>query len=202
MTNMIGQTISHSLTLYNAGVPSKEEEMKQLIQIIIDSKFMVSITMLLVIALGCQQPDASKELKPIADTYVEAWNTGNLDLLDAIIDPQYVRHISPTSTTSAVGLDSLKSIISTFRKTYPDFQVTLDEEIYVGDKSVGRWRYSATNTGQGSFPPTGKKVTTTGISIIQYKNGKMVEEFAETDILAVMQQLGFTLTPPKTDTER
>jgi hypothetical protein len=47
------------------------------------------------VAIGCQQPDASRELKPIGDAYVEAWNTGNLDALDAIIDPQFARHISP-----------------------------------------------------------------------------------------------------------
>jgi predicted ester cyclase len=158
------------------------------------------ILTIVVLASGCQQADPSRVLKPITDKYVEAWNTGNLDILDEIIDPQFVRHISASSTTSAVGLDSLKKVISNFRKTYPDFQVTLDDEIFVGNKSVGRWRYTATNTGPGNFPPTGKKVTTTGISIIHYKNGKMVEEFVETDILAVMLQLGFTLTPPKTGT--
>jgi predicted ester cyclase len=148
------------------------------------------------VAIGCQQPDASRELKPIVDVYVEAWNTGDLDALDAIIDPQFVRHVSPTSPTSAAGLDSLKKVISTFRTTYPDFQVTIDEEIYAGSKSVGRWSYTATNTGPGRIPPTGKQVTATGISILHYSNGMIVEEWVETDILSTMQQLGFTLTPP------
>ncbi len=169
--------------------------MKQLSRSLI-STVLMALAATFFVAMGCQQPDASRELKPIGDAYVVAWNTGNLDALDAIIDPQFVRHMSPTSPTSAVGLDSLKRVISTFRRTYPDFQVTLDEEIYTGSKSVARWSYTATNTGPGRIPPTGKQVTATGISILHYSNGKIVEEWVETDNLSTMQQLGFTLAPP------
>ena len=42
----------------------------------------------LVLIAGCQTPppDPAAELKPIVDAYVEAWNTGNVDALDAIAD--------------------------------------------------------------------------------------------------------------------
>lgn len=175
--------------------------MTQLSQTIFKSVILGLVTLFFV-ATGCQQPDASKELKPITDALVEAWNTGNLDPLDAIIDSQYVRHVSPASKTGAVGLDSLKKVISNVRTTYPDFHITLDEEIYVGDKAASRWRYTATNTGPGSIPPTGKKITATGISILHFKNGKIVDEWVEIDNLVVMQQLGFTLTPPSVVTEK
>lgn len=155
----------------------------------------IAVLALLFVAIGCQPQDASQELKPIGEVYAEAWNTGNLDLLDDIIDPQFVRLTG--SETSAVGLDSLKQYITAFRTTYPDFHVTIDEGIYVGDKSAARWSYTATNTGPGDFPPTGKQVTMTGISFTRYANGKMVEERVETNSLSFMQQLGFTLTPPQ-----
>ncbi len=145
--------------------------MKQLSQSIFNI-VSLSLVAIFFIATGCQQPDASKELKPIGDAYVEAWNTGNLDPLDAIIDSQFVRHVSSASKTGAVDLDSLKSVISNFRTTYPDMHVTLEEEIYAGDKSVARWTYTATNTGPGIIPPTGMKITATGISIIHYKKWK------------------------------
>ncbi len=175
--------------------------MKQLSQTIFKT-FSFGLVTLFFFATGCQQPDVSKELKPIADAYLEAWNTGNLDPLDAIIDPQFVRHVSPASTMGAVGLDSLKKVISNFRTTYPDFHLTIDESIFISDKSAGRWRYTATNTGLGNIPPTGKKITATGMSILHYKNGKIIEEWVETDNLVPMQQLGFTLTPPPVVTEK
>jgi len=154
----------------------------------------IAVLALLFLAVGCQPQDASQALKPIGEVYEEAWNTGNLDLLDDIIDPQFVRFVG--SETSAVGLDSLKQVITALRTTYPDFHVTLDEGIYVGDKSASRWSFTATNTGPGDFPPTGKQVTMTGTSFFRFANGKMVEERVEINVLSWMLQLGFTLTPP------
>ena len=154
----------------------------------------IAVLALLFVAVGCQPQDASQELKPLGEVYAEVWSTGNLDLLDDLIDPQFVR-LSGSDTT-AVGLESLKQVITAFRTTYPDFHVTIDERIYVGDKGAIRWSYTATNTGPGDFPPTGKQVTQTGISFIRFANGKMVEERVETNSLSFMQQLGFTLTPP------
>ncbi len=154
----------------------------------------ITVLALLFLAVGCQQQDTSKEWKPITDGYVKAWNTGNLEILDGIVDPQFVRIVG--STTLAEGLDSLKKYISSARETYPDFHVTIDERIYAGDKAASRWTVTATNTGPGDFPPTGKQVTVTGISFSRMKNGKLVEERVEYNVLSWMQQLGFTLTPP------
>ncbi len=154
----------------------------------------IAVLALLFVAVGCQPQDASKEWKPISDVYMEAWNTGNLDLLDDIIDPQFVRLVG--SVTTSVGLDSLKQYISAFRTTYPDVHVTHDEGIYIGDKGAVRWSVTGTNTGPGDFPPTGKQLTQSGISFTRFANGKMVEERVELNMLAWMLQLGFTLTPP------
>lgn len=170
--------------------------MKQLFKTIYKT-IILSLLTLSFIAIGCQQPDSSNELKPIADAYAEAWNTGNLDPLNDIIDPQFVRHSSSAPTTGVVGLDSLKNEISNFRTAFPDLHFTLDEEIYVGDKSVKRYRYTATHTGSGIIPPTGKKITGTGISILHYKDGKIIAEWAEMDNLAPRLQLGFTISLPQ-----
>ena len=157
----------------------------------------VFILLGLVITFGCQQPDpvqeATARLQPIVNAYVEVWNTGNVDTLDDIITPEFVRH-APTGMV--VGLDSLKNAIATTRTAFPDFNVTIDEAIYIGDKSVTRWTLKGTNTGPGTYPPTGKPITGTGISITRYENGKVAEEWAEFNRLTTMQQLGFTIIPP------
>jgi len=154
----------------------------------------IAVLALLFLAVGCQQQDTSKEWKTIVDGYVEAWNTGNLEILDGIVDPQFVRIVG--STTSAEGLDSLKKYISSFRETYPDFHVTIDEEIYAGDKSASRWSFTGTHSGLGNLALKGKQVNQTGMSFSRMKNGKMVEERVEIDRLAWMLQLGYALTPP------
>ncbi|NIM50076.1 MAG: hypothetical protein GTN62_07035 [Gemmatimonadales bacterium] len=155
----------------------------------------------LVTITGCQPPDPAAELKPITDAYVEAWNSGNLDGLDAIMDPQFERRVSPASGTGAIGIDALKEVIAAFRTQFPDFRVVLDEEIFAADRAIARWTFTGTNTGPGDFPPTGRAVTLSGTSIIHLSEGRMVTEWVQSDNLHLFQQLGFTLSPPEGETE-
>lgn len=149
------------------------------------------------LVIGCQPPDpvreATAKLKPVVDTYVHAWNTGNLDTLNAICDPQVVTYVGITSEYR--GLDSLKRFLAGMRTMYPDFKVTVEEELYVGNHAVTRWTITGTNTGPGYIPPTGKSFKVSGLSLSRFVNGKLAEERMEYDRLYTMQQLGFKLTP-------
>ncbi len=149
---------------------------------------------LLFFASGCGQQDTSQEWDRITKTYVEAWNTGNLEILDGIIDAQFVR-ISG-STTSSEDLDSLKKVIASIRETYPDFHVTVNERFRAGDLSATRWSWTGTHSGLGNSALKGKQVSNTGMSRSRMTDGKLVEEWVETDQLALMLQLGYSLTPP------
>jgi len=148
--------------------------------------------------LGCQPPDpvqeATAKLKPAVDTYVRAWNTGNLETLNAICDPQVVVYVGMTSEYK--GLDSLKRFIADTRTMYPDFKVTVEEELFVGNQAVTRWTITGTNTGPGYIPPTGKSFKVSGLSLSRIVDGKLTEERMEYDKLYTMQQLGLKLTPP------
>lgn len=155
----------------------------------------VALTLLAMISIGHAQTDAAK-LKALADAYVAAWNSGNVQAFDAIIDKDFVRHTSPGSPSAAAGLDSLKHVVTAFRAQYPDFKVWLTEEIYAGEKIVVRWAFSATHSGLGMTTLKGKKVQVTGISIIHVKSGKLAEEWVESDGAAMMTQLGFAIVPP------
>jgi predicted ester cyclase len=156
-----------------------------------------AVLITLVFLAGCQPPppaDYSKELKPLVDAYNAAWESGNVDALDAIFDPNFVRHSDPGS--SAEGLANLKKVIRGFKTSYPDVKLVSEEEIYSKDKFAGRWSFTATHTGPGDIPPTGKSVKQWGINIIHFKNGKIVEEWDGFDNLPLLEQLGYTITPP------
>ncbi len=158
----------------------------------------------LVLIAGCQTPppDPAAELKPIMDAYVEVWNTGNVDALDAIVDAGVQRHASPTTTVRATSLDELKQAITNIRVQFPDFHVSLDEEIYVAGKSAIRWTITGTHTGSTEeLPATGKAMSLSGSSVMHYAEGKLTEEWAYSDNLYFMQQLGFPLAPPAAEEE-
>jgi predicted ester cyclase len=148
--------------------------------------------------IGCQPPDpvreATAKLKPAVDTYIHAWNTGNLDTLNTICDPQVVAYVGTTSAYR--GLDSLKLFIAGTRTMYPDFKVTVEEELFVGNHAVTRWTITGTNTGPGYIPPTGKSFKVSGLTLSRFVNGKLAEYRQEYDRLYLLQQVGFKLTPP------
>ena len=145
---------------------------------------------------GCQlaKPDPSEVMKPIVDKYVDAWNTGNLEELDSIVDSAFVR--TANSQPEVNGLDGIKKVITGLRMEYPDLKITVDNLIYSEDGWAGRWVLTGRNTGPGENPPTGKTVSIWGESIAHVANGKMTREMVAFDNQSLMEQLGFTMMPP------
>ena len=154
------------------------------------------VLLMLTVMGGCQLPRTPTDLKPLIDQYVEVWNTGDIDKLDAVVDPGFKLRMTPTFE-AAVGIDSLKHTISYWRTAYPDFHITIDEEIYAEDAITARWTITATNSGPGRWPPTGKQVTVPGVSILHVANGRIIDEWIAGNNLFWLEQLGFTLIPPQ-----
>jgi predicted ester cyclase len=168
--------------------------MKHLSNVILKVNSLI-LVIVVVFAAGCQQPiDYSKELKPLTDKYNQAWQTGVVEGLDAIFDPNFVRHADKGS--SADGLENLKKVIKGFKTAYPDLKLVFSEEFYGKNQYAGHWSFTGTNTGPGEFPPTGKSISMWGVNIIHFKDGKIVEEWDGFDNVPVLEQLGFTTTPP------
>ena len=155
-----------------------------------------SLILAIVLFAGCQQqkPDASEELKPLADKFVEVWNNGNYDELDAIFDPGFVRIVNQKPDVK--GVDGLKKVISGFRTAFPDLKLTIDNEVYAENRAAVRWTFSGTNTGPGEIPPTGKSVNIWGLEILHFVNGKISKQIIAYDEKSLLEQLGFTMMPP------
>jgi predicted ester cyclase len=139
---------------------------------------------------------STEELKPKVRRIVdEAFNKGNLNAMDEIVTAGVILH--RPGLPDIKGLEAYKQTIADLRKTYSDFNFTIDEFIMEGDRSAMRWSAGGTHTGQSAslpIPPTGKRVTMTGLSIIRTVNGKAVEEWEYMDVIGLMQQLG--VAPP------
>jgi predicted ester cyclase len=95
------------------------------------------------------------------------------------------------------GLSALKRFITGYRTMFPDFKLVPEEIFYVGDRAIIRWIVSGTHTGPGFLAPTGKQFTLSGMSLCRFKDGRLIEDKAESDGLYFMEQLGYSLIPPK-----
>jgi predicted ester cyclase len=63
--------------------------------------------------------------------------------------------------------------------------------IVEGDKVVTRWSSRGTHKGElQGIAPTGREITSSGISISLIANGKIVEERVNWDNFGLMKQLG------------
>ena len=122
----------------------------------------------------------------------EAFGQGELEIVDEVLDPDFVCY-DPNSESGAVrGADTIKQEIEWFRNAMPDLTYTVEDQVAEGDKVVTRYR--ATGTHQGEFfgvAPTGKSIEMSGIQIDRFdESGKMVEEWPEYDMLGAMKQMG------------
>lgn len=161
-------------------------------RLIISSYLILTITVILI--SGCQeQKDYSTELKPLIDKYVEGWNSGKVDELDAIMSKNFIRH---AQSTSAEGLDKIKELITGVRTAFPDLHLVLTDEMFTENRYAAHFSFTATNTGPGQFPPTGKSVEVWGVVIVHFESGQLSEEWVGYDNQSFLEQLGFTLMPP------
>ncbi len=167
------------------------------------STLIIPLALLFCFAFSCQQQgeDASNEEElrgMILRVVEEAWNQGKMEVLDEEFATEYVYHQSPSPDIE--GLEAYKQYIVDTRNSYPDFKLTIEEMIIKGDKIVVRGTFSGTNTGElpeYGIPATGKQVTFNWCLVSHRMNGKTTEEWNYVDSLGLMQQLGFTLTPPE-----
>lgn len=129
---------------------------------------------------------ATEELKAkMRRLYEEGWNKGNLAVLDEVYAPNVVWHHPTAPQTDLAGT---KAFVAGALAAYPDMHYTLDDVLAAeGDKVVVRWTCHATDTAGPA--PTGKKLKITGIIIVQFAGGKVVEEWEEVDFLGIQKQL-------------
>jgi steroid delta-isomerase-like uncharacterized protein len=131
----------------------------------------------------------SETNKAVVRRLIETFNTGNLTVLDQIVSNNYVYH-EPT-VGERRGIQGSKDIMNTYRTAFPDSKLTIDEQVADGDTVVTRFTATGTHTGPlFGVPPSGKRVTCTGIVISHLQNGKIVEEFESVDMLGLLRQIG------------
>jgi predicted ester cyclase len=114
------------------------------------------------------------EMKTIARRFVEeAWGKGNLKVLDDVCAPNY-------AIGEGGNLQTLKDAIVETRKGVPDLKGEVREMVAEGDWVAYRWSMTGIHKGvYEGIAPTGKPVKFTGISMLRFANGKIVEDIFE-----------------------
>jgi steroid delta-isomerase-like uncharacterized protein len=120
----------------------------------------------------------------------EVWNKGNFAAVDELVARDYLGHAA-TPEEETRGRAGYKAFYAALHEAFPDFHVTVEDQIAEGDRVVTRW--TARGTHLGSFrgiPPTGNQGAITGITIERMVNGKVVECWTNSDDLGLLRLLG------------
>lgn len=160
--------------------------------------FVFFIGMAILTVISCaEKADVTAENKIIVRrVFDELYNQGNLDVADEIYSVEYIwQNVSGPDVHGAQGM---KEHVAIVRNAFPDIKITAEDMIAEGDKVVTRWTIVATNKGEfGGIPPSDVQVRFTGILISRIADGKIVEDWENSDVLGLMQQLGVIPTPGK-----
>lgn len=123
---------------------------------------------------------------------VEVWGEGKLDVVDELLASNYVDHTPRGPEPSSVqGAEGLKQAVTLFRDAFPDLTYRVDLQVIQGN--LVATRFTATGTHTGTFqgiPPTGRRVTYTGIDMNRVVDGRIVEAWVNYDALGLLQQIG------------
>lgn len=169
----------------------------------IQTSLVLSLVFLLCLTFSCQKQAEETELGAELKANVrleidEAYNKGNLDVLDDIYSPDVVYHLPPNP--DVVGLEAYKQYITAQRTGYPDIKITIQEIVVDGDNGAMRWTFEGTHDGDSptlGITATGKHVKFTGSAVFHTVEGKSVEIWNYVDWMSLLTQLGFTITPPQ-----
>lgn len=136
----------------------------------------------------------SKQNKTIArKVFEDIQSQRNVALIDEIVAGDYVGHTPPSDIHGPEGAKQFEAML---HEAFPDMQVTVEDQIAEGDKVVTRWTCRGTHRGEfQGMPPTGKRMTMSGMTIFRIANGKLVEGWNNPDLLGVLQQLGAVPSP-------
>lgn len=94
------------------------------------------------------------------------------------------------------GLEAFQQFGATYFSAFPDLKITPEDLVAEGDKVAMRYSWRGTQKGElMGIPPTGKQVTTSGMSILRIADGKIAEQWDNFDTLSMLQQLGVAPLP-------
>jgi steroid delta-isomerase-like uncharacterized protein len=112
---------------------------------------------------------------------------------ERLYSPEWIGHFPGMPPLDAEGHKQYSVVMST---AFPDLERTLEDLVAEGDKVVVRWSARGTHSGDfNGIPPTGKQASSSGITIFRIADGQIVEEWSESDMLGLLQQVGAIPSP-------
>jgi len=139
-------------------------------------------------------PAARREAMSLAARrYYAFWNTGDVAYANAALAPDFVDRNLPAGRPQ--GPEGPVFASKNFRTAVPDLRVEVEEMLIVGDRVIGRLRFTGHFTGTfGSGAAArqgdGRTIDFIATDIYRIAGGRIAENWHLEDNLTLLQQLG------------
>lgn len=135
-----------------------------------------------------QKIEANKQLARL--WILDGWNNNrNKEVVEQVFAQDWVDG-NPTFPDQPSGIAGAMYFVEQYRKALPDIQFNITH--LIADTDYVTFRFVAQATHKGTLmgiPPTGKKVTVSGIVIHKVENGRFAKSWNEVDLLGLKMQI-------------
>jgi steroid delta-isomerase-like uncharacterized protein len=133
------------------------------------------------------------ENEAIVRRYVEeAFNRGNLGVIDELFAADYVNHGSIPGQP-VQDREGMKRVERATRAALPDIRYEIAHLVAGGDWVAHHWTATATHAGEFmGVAPTGRRFSAAGMVFTRIRDGKIAEQWRIVDVHGMLQQLGAT----------
>jgi predicted ester cyclase len=121
----------------------------------------------------------------------DAMNRRELDELDEIVAPDFIRHCEATPHLDVRSLEDFKAFLREDAAVFPDNVQTFTHVAVDGDLIGVFATYEGTHLGRfGPFEPTGKRAKFDFAGMLKVADGKLAEFWITWDNMTILTQLG------------
>lgn len=100
--------------------------------------------------------------------------------IEEVYAPTFVDHVNSMIYRGTAGA---RRSVALYLELFPDLEFVVEEQVSKGDRVASRWALHGTHRG--------RRVRLWGIVISRLDGGQIVEDWAATDSLDLLRQLGF-----------
>jgi steroid delta-isomerase-like uncharacterized protein len=122
--------------------------------------------------------------------FEEIISGGDLDAVDELFTADYHDH-DPANEEDTHGREGVKEEVGMYRAALPDLRFSVEDQLAEGDEVATRFSCSGTHEGElMGVPPSGNRVSITGIVIHRLADGNIQEGYFNWDTLGLLRQIG------------
>ena len=130
---------------------------------------------------------ANKDL--VRRYYEDVVSAGAVELIADFIAPEYVE--VHDNVRHSLGIEGARDHLAGVRRTYPDLDLTVEQQIAEDDWVVSRVTMRGTHAGEwNGIKPTGRSLMMTAVNIDRVVDGRIVEHGGAANLLGPLMEAG------------